>query len=226
MLKETKKILVVAPHPDDETLGCGGTILKNKAAGNKICWLLITSMEKEQGFSEERIQEREREIEKVSKEYGFDGVFRLNMPTKRLDTIPNEKIINAVSDVINKVMPDTVFLPNRSDAHSDHKIVFDSAMSSLKTFRTPFVKKILVYETISETEFGSAICGDVFVPNSFSDITEFLDRKIAIMQIYKGELSQHPFPRSPENMKALAVFRGAAAGVIYAEAFMLLKEIW
>lgn len=220
------RTLFVAPHPDDETLGCGGTIMKNKAAGNEIYWLIITSMEKEQGFGEERIKEREAEIEEVAKEYGFDGVFRLNLPTTRLDIIAKEKVINAIGDVINKVKPDTVFLPNRNDAHSDHKIVFDSALSSLKTFRSPFVKKVLVYETISETEFAPAICGNAFVPNSFSDISDFLDRKISIMRIYKGELGQHPFPRSPENIKALAVFRGAAAGVMYGEAFMLLKEIW
>lgn len=220
------RVLFVAPHPDDETLGCGGTIMKNRAAGNEVHWLIVTSMTKEQGFSEERIQDRETEIEKVAKEYGFDGVFRLNLPTARLDIIAKEKIISMIGDVINKLRPDTVFLPNCSDVHSDHKITFDAASSSLKTFRSPFIKKVFAYETISETEFAPALSGNAFVPNSFSDITEFLDGKISIMRIYKGEMDEHPFPRSAENIKALSVLRGATAGVRNAEAFMLLKEIW
>lgn len=83
-----------------------------------------------------------------------------------------------------------------------------------------------MYEIISETEFAPPFQNNAFVPNCFSDISKYLDKKISIMQIYNGEMKEHPFPRSIDNLKALAIFRGATAGVKYAEAFMVLKEIW
>jgi LmbE family N-acetylglucosaminyl deacetylase len=83
-----------------------------------------------------------------------------------------------------------------------------------------------MYETISETEFAPPLCCNAFIPNSFSDISEYIERKISIIKIYDDQLGEHPFPRSIENIKALATFRGATSGVKYAEAFMILKEIW
>jgi LmbE family N-acetylglucosaminyl deacetylase len=110
--------------------------------------------------------------------------------------------------------------------HSDHKITFDTVISSAKTFNCPSIRRLLAYEVVSETEFSPPFQNSVFIPNSFSDISEYLERKILIMKLYKGEMKEHPFPRSEDNLRALATFRGAAAGVKYAEAFMVLKEIW
>ena len=110
--------------------------------------------------------------------------------------------------------------------HSDHKITFDTVISLAKTFRCPFIKRFLAYEVVSETEFSPPFQNSVFIPNSFSDISEYLERKISIRRMYKGEMKEHPFPRSENNLRALATFRGAAAGVKYTEAFMVLKEIW
>ena len=220
------KVLFISPHPDDETLGCGGTILKHKAAGDKVYWLIITSISEENGYARKAVIRRKREIEMVTARYNFDNAFQLNLPTTKLDTIPRNKLIELVSGVIHDVKPSTVYIPNRNDVHSDHTITFDVVMSSTKTFRCPFIKKILMYEIISETEFAPAYLNNAFSPNSFSDISNYLDKKISIMSIYKGEMKNHPFPRSEENLKALATYRGATAGVNYAEAFMVLKEIW
>jgi LmbE family N-acetylglucosaminyl deacetylase len=98
-------------------------------------------------------------------------------------------------------------------------------MACTKSFRYPFVKQVLMYECISETEFAPALSENAFLPNYFVDITEFMDKKNQIMGIYSSEVGEHPFPRSIENIKALAHFRGATAGVKYAEAFQLLKYI-
>lgn len=220
------KILFIAPHPDDETLGCGGTILKHKAAGDKVYWLIITSISEENRSAREAIVRRQDEIEMVSAGYNFDNVFQLNLPTTKLDTIPRNRLIELVSGVIHDLKPDTVYMPSRNDVHSDHTITFDVVMSSTKTFRCPFIKKILAYEVLSETEFSMPLQNGTFAPNNFSDISNYLDKKIAIMKMYRSEMGEHPFPRSIENIKALATFRGATAGINYAEAFMVLKEIW
>jgi LmbE family N-acetylglucosaminyl deacetylase len=218
-------ILCVAPHPDDETLGCGGTLLKHKDNGDKIYWLIMTNILTEEGYDKVKIEERQQEIDNVAREYGFEDIFKLDLPTTKLDIIPKRQIIEAVSNVINKIKPEEIYLPNRSDVHSDHKITFDSVISSTKTFRCPLIKKILMYETISETEFAPPFQDNAFMPNSFSDIFEFINKKLSIMKIYSTELGAHPFARSLDNLKALAMYRGATAGVNYAESFMLLKEI-
>jgi len=223
---ETKKIIIISPHPDDETLGCGGTLLKHKSMGDEIYWLIMTNISCDEGFSEERVISRQQEIDHVVKEYGFNDIFKLNYPTIKLDQIPSGQLVQSIKNVLESVKPDVVYLPYKHDAHSDHKITFNAAVCSVKTFRYPFIKKILIYEVVSETEFGPSLQGNAFVPNSFSDISEFLEKKIKIVKLYEGEVGEHPFPRSVENLKALATFRGATAGVKYAEAFMVLKEIW
>lgn len=217
--------LVVAPHPDDETLGCGGTLLKHKARGDTIHWLMVTGMSEATSYTKETISRRQEQIKKVSQLYGFDSVHSLDFPTTQLDIIPLSKLLTPIGEVFHKVGPSTIYLPNRSDAHSDHRITFAAAYSCTKWFRYPSIRRVLMYETLSETEFSLPLGEQAFVPNSFSDISDFLERKIDILKVYDTELGKHPFPRSPESVRALATLRGAAAGVQAAESFVLLKEI-
>lgn len=223
---KSKKVLVVSSHPDDETLGCGGTILRHRSIGDKADWLIMTEMKVEDGYKEGMIHKRKREIELVSKEYGFNEIFLLGFSTRKLDQVPVARIVEDVSRIIQTAAPDIVYLPFCNDVHSDHRITFDVAISSMKTFRTPYVKKILMYEAISETEFAPPIQGGTFAPNFFVDISNYLEKKLSIIELYGGETQDHPFPRSCENIRALATFRGATAGFNFAEAFMLIKEVW
>lgn len=219
------RVSIITPHPDDETLGCGGTILKHKADGDSIHWVIITGMTEKEGFSPQTIKQRKEEIESVTRMYGFKTVHNLNLPTTKLDEIPLGEMINAIKNVLLEVKPHTVYLPNRSDAHSDHRIVFNAAWSCCKTFRYPFIHRVLMYEIPSETDFAPALPEAAFLPNTFSDISQHLDKKIEIMRKYRGEIEDHPFPRSEECIRSLATIRGATAGVKYAEAFMLLREV-
>ena len=221
-----EKILVVAPHPDDETLGCGGTILKHVERGDSVYWLIVTSMFKKEGYSGRKVAERRREIGLVGKAYGFSDVFELGFPTTRLDALPVGRIVKSFGEVINKINPDRIYLPHRNDVHSDHRVTFDAVISAAKGFRAPYVKRLMMYEVLSETEFSPPLKEMSFMPNSYSDISGYLGRKIDIMKLYKSELGRRPFPRSASNIRALAAFRGATAGVKYAEAFMTLKEVW
>ena len=219
------KVLVIAPHPDDETLGCGGTLLKHKDKGDEIYWLIITAINVENGWDKQRVELRQKEITMISEAYGFSITQNLGFPTTMLDTIPMNDLVSAISKVIMKVEPGLVYLPNRSDIHTDHQTAFKAIVSCTKSFRYPFVKRTLMYECLSETEFAPALSSDIFVPNVFVDISEFLEKKIKIMKMYRGEMGTFPFPRSEENIRALARYRGAIAGVEAAEAFVLLKEV-
>jgi len=218
-------VLVVSVHPDDETLGAAGAILKHKANGDRVVWLIVTHVLKDFGFSEERILEREKEIEAVKQAFGFDAVENLKYPTMMLDNTSLLKMVPEIGNIIHKHQCETIYTVNRSDAHSDHRIVFDAVMANTKSFRFPFIKKVLMYECISETEFAPALAEKAFVPNYFIDISPYLGQKLEIMSIFASEMGEHPFPRSKRNIEALATFRGAQCGVEYAEAFQLLKYI-
>jgi len=220
------KVLVMAVHPDDETLGCGGTILKHKKNGDKVYYLLVTRMTKEDGFSKKIIQKREKEIKKICNRYDFDGTFELELSTTKVDRYPIADIIKKISEVVNRVKPSVIYLPFMGDAHSDHRIMFNSFYSCVKAFRYPFIKKIFMAETISETEFSPSLKDYAFLPNYFVNISDFMEEKVRIMKVFNTEMGKHPFPRSEKNIRALATFRGSMSGCNYAESFMLLKEIW
>lgn len=217
-----KNVVIVTPHPDDETLGCGGTILKHVANGDHVYWLIVTSMNDQ--FSLERRAVRDNEINEVAKKYEFAGKYQLNLEVAQLDVMPKSEIISHISAVFNEIEPNIVYLPYPSDIHSDHKIVFETTIACTKWFRYPFVEKVLVYETLSETDFTIDPDANGFRPNVYVDISELLEKKIEIMSIYQSELSDFPFPRSIRAIESLAYIRGASSGFTAAEAFMLLKE--
>jgi N-acetylglucosamine malate deacetylase 1 len=219
------KIIVIAPHPDDETLGCGGTLLKHISQGDEVHWIIVTQMSKEIGFSEETIINRFAEIEKVANCYKFKCIHNCGFPVTRLDTIPMGEIIQKMSQFFNEIQPNIVYLPFKGDIHSDHRIAFYASISCTKWFRSPYIKRILLYKTLSETELGAASYDHGFIPNVFVDISEYINEKIKIMKIYKSELGDFPFPRSERAIRAEAEVFGAMSGHSAAEAFILLKEV-
>jgi LmbE family N-acetylglucosaminyl deacetylase len=220
-----KRVIVISAHPDDEILGVGGTLLKHKHSGHELAWVIITGVHEKNGFTKERVYSRQMEIEKVANSIGFLKVYQLDYPTMGLSSSVVNEIIPRISSIFVDFKPEVVYVMNRSDAHSDHRFTFDAVAACTKSFRYPYIKKVLMYECISETEFAPQLPEKVFIPNYFVDITEFLTRKIEIMKIYESELSEHPFPRSIDNIRALATFRGASVGVEYAEAFQAIKII-
>ena len=217
------KLIIVTPHPDDETLGAGGTILKFKKSDGKIFWLNITNMKEEYGYTREAVGKRAGEIKKVASEYGFERFFDLGLKPAGLDEYPLNQIIEMITSVFADIKPEIVILPFRNDTHSDHRIVAEAVLACTKVFRHPYVKKVLMMEVPSETDFS--LREDSFSPNYFVDITDFFAEKLKILGIYEGEMRESPFPRSVQNIEALAKNRGSQAGCGYAESFMMLKEI-
>jgi LmbE family N-acetylglucosaminyl deacetylase len=217
------KIIVIAPHPDDEVLGPGGTLLRFKAEGATIAWLNVTTITAESGWCEDKIRQRADEIKRVTELFGFDSVFELKFPTTQLDQVPMSDLVAAISNVFKKFEPEEVFVPHPADVHTDHRIVFDAVASCTKWFRHPSVKRVLAYEILSETDFGLG-ARQGFRPNVFVNIEPYLDDKLRAMDIYTSELGDFPFPRSREAIRAQATLRGASSGFKAAEAFELLRE--
>jgi LmbE family N-acetylglucosaminyl deacetylase len=217
------RVLVVAPHPDDETLGCCGTLMRLREEGAELAWLIVTGVSENAGWTADRVQRREGEIARVAKSIGFAHVFNLRLPAAQLDTLSRSELIDRFAAIFKSFEPAQLFLPSRSDAHTDHRLVFDAAAACTKWFRYPSVTRVLAYETISETGFG-LVEDPRFNPNYFVDISPFLERKLETIAIYESELGAFPFPRSLEAIRALATVRGAASGFDAAEAFQLLRE--
>ena len=220
------RVLVIAPHPDDETLGCGGTLLKHVAAGDSVSWVIVTKAH-EPRWPAEVIERRERQIEQVSATYGFAKRFRLSFPAGRLDAVSLEDLMDSINEIVIEVRPDWIYTVHAGDVHSDHRAVFDATMSAVKSFNSASkgVSRLLSYETISSTDATPPTPATVFLPNVYCDITPFLERKLEIVSLYEGEVHPYPLPRALESIRALARFRGATIAAEYAEAFMLLREL-
>ncbi len=218
-------ILAIAPHPDDEMLGCGGTLLRHLAEGDTVYWLIVTAAQEQQGYDCNFIQRRTTQIIDVKEAAGFNALLQLNFPTTQLDTLPLGDIISALGHAINQLKPDTLYVPYGGDVHSDHGVVFAATKACSKWFRYPSVRRIYSYETPSETNFSLPPDGPGMPIQRYVDISKYIEKKIEILSIYKDELGSFPFPRSIEAIRALAQLRGAASGFVAAEGFQVLKEI-
>lgn len=215
------RIAVISPHPDDETLGAGGTLLRYKNEGHQIFWINVTDVTPGEAYSKEFCDLRKQQIQKVCEFYGFDGFFNLKEEPAGLTDRKESELIGKISACIKSIQPDMLILPDKRDAHSDHGAVFRAAMACTKVFRCPGIKKIVTMEILSETDFGDPY--SAFQPNYFVDITNYLQQKLEAMKIYSTELQEAPFPRNLDAIQALALLRGGTSGVKYAEAFHVIK---
>ncbi|MDO4720818.1 MAG: PIG-L family deacetylase [Peptostreptococcaceae bacterium] len=217
------RIMVVSPHPDDETLGAGGSLLKYRNQGKDIFWLNITNMSEDYGYAQERVGKRNDEIRLVNERYGFRDFLNLELEPAGLEKYTFSEVYPRIADFLLEVKPDTLILPNPSDAHTDHEAVFRWMSPFTKSFRYPFVQKVLVMEILSETEFSMGNTG--FKPNYFVDVSDFMDEKIEMMKLYESEVGSGNFPRSERNIRALGTLRGSMSDRFYAEGFQLLKYV-
>ncbi len=220
------RVLTISAHPDDETLGCGGALLRHRAAGDSIFWLIVTQPY-EPTWTAKTVERKALEVERVSEAYGVEKHFKLGFPTVRLDTYPQEELIGRIGEVVSEVGPEVVYVVHGGDVHTDHQVVFTSTMSVLKPFhlRRLAVRRVLCYESLSSTEAAPPAPDRAFIPQVFCDISSHIDRKIEILGMYETELQPDPMPRSASAVRALARYRGASISVEYAEAFMLIREV-
>lgn len=217
------RLMVVSPHPDDETLGAGGTILKFQKMGYSVCWLNITDMKTEDGWEESIIIHRQKQIEKIREFYNFERAYNLRYSPTKLLSIDSGEMIHKIKMIFDEVKPEWLIIPGQYDAHSDHRVVYNCCMAAAKGFRAPYIKRITTMEIPSETDYGFQM--EKFEPNLYVDITDMIDAKIEAMMIYDTEIESVPFPRSLENIKALARYRGGSCMSQYAEAFQIVKQL-
>ena len=222
------KILVIAPHADDEILGCGATMVKEVAKGNDVYVLVCTNASKgaPEQFSEELIKTIRNEALKAHKVIGVKETLFMEFPAPVLDQYPRFKISIAISEIIRKYEIDTVFVPHKGDCHMDHTVIHDCAMVACRPLANCKVKHIYAYETLSETEWGEPIAANAFVPTKFItfSVEEFAN-KLDAMNCFETQLYSFPASRSLEAIEALAKYRGATVSAYRAEAFEVLRDI-
>jgi len=211
------KILVLSPHPDDETLGCGGTLLKYKRLGWKIDILFFTEMNKNT-YAQKVIENRKKELNKLKNFYKFKNIYNFNYETTKMDQVSDSELIAKITKILNKSKPNKIYFPSEFDIHSDHNKITRCFLSCIKPFRNNFLKEVFAYETLSETNFNFK---SSFKPNYFEDISKYIKKKIQIAKVFKSEIKRHPFPRSEDSIISLAKLRGSQANFFYAEAFEL-----
>ena len=219
------RVLAICAHPDDETLGCGGTLLKHKAAGDDVAWLIGTDPW-EPLFSAAYIERREAQIRAIAEAYGMSAVKRLHLPTTKLDQLSLGEVIDPMRAAIADLRPDIVYVVHRGDVHSDHRVIFDAAFSVLKPFVQDGAREIFCYETISSTNMAPPLLANAFIPQAYSDITPFIKRKLEIFSLYEGEVFAAPHPRSLLAIEALARYRGSSINREFAESFMVIRKVW
>ena len=215
------KILIIAPHPDDEVLGCGGTIAKYAARGDKVNVCYVTRAYPPD-WSDEYLQKKEEEIRQSNAILGISKRFDLNYPTVMLDTIPQKEINSSMAKIIAEVRPDCTFIPHQGDLNKDHRIAHDAALVALRPISHRCIY-ILSYETLSETEWGTGI--STFEPCYYVNISDTIETKIRAMEAFKTELKESPHPRSLDVIRYLARKRGSEILVDAAEVFMPIRII-
>jgi len=217
-------VLIIAPHPDDEVLGCGGTIRKLSLEDNRV-WVLIVSRGKAGMYSEEGIRNVRREARTAHQLLGVKETRFLDFPAPELDLISVSVLSSAISEVIQEFKADTIYLPHSGDIHHDHKAVFNAGLVASRPVKNNPVKRIYSYETLSETEWASPISNEIFIPTCFINISDVFAVKVEAMKCYITQLKDFPNPRSLKAMEALANYRGSTVGFTHAEAFMTIRII-
>lgn len=219
-----KKILVIAPHPDDEILGCGGTMIKNIKAGNEV-YVCVVTKGYPPLFNEKRVELNRQDTIACHKAIGVKETFYLDFPSTRLETLERSEFNGKVLDVVRKLTPDEVYIPHWGDMQKDHQMVAEACMVAVRPKYTPQVKKVYSYETMSETAWNAPNVQNEFMPNVFVDISDTLEEKKKALAFFKLQVSEFPDARSIEAIEALAKYRGALMNLNAAEAFMLIREI-
>ena len=214
------RILIFAPHNDDEVLGVGGTIAKYAQAGNEVFVCEITSWLE----NIEQTNKIKQEAVEAHDILGVKDTIFLDLPVVHLKETPthikNQKFVN----VVKEIKPEIAFIPHIGDMHVDHGETAQAAMVALRPMNNPQLRAIYTYETLSETEWNIPNVSNGFIPNVWSDITDTYKHKIEAMKCFQTQLYPFPHPRSLEAIEALAKLRGSTIGVNYAESFVCVRE--
>ena len=219
-----KRILIVAPHPDDETLGVGGTITKLSDEGHHV-HVLVVSGHLPPLYDREVFDKTVAESKVAFEILGVSSFRYLEIPATTIGMRPVQEVNGLVEEVVSEYRPDVVFCPY-PDRHVDHRVVFDTVLVASRPIREGRdIEMVAAYETLSETHWNAPHIEPNFTPNWVVDITEQIDRKSEALRSYQSQISESSGPRSVDVARALARFRGSQAGVAYGEAFQVIRML-
>ena len=223
----SEKVLVIAPHCDDEVLGCGGVMAKHISKDHPVYVAIVTNgnIGAPEIFPKEGTEKVRSEALKAHQLLGVKDTFFLDFPAPRLDSIPAYKLSMEINKLINDHGITTLYIPHRGDIHKDHKITYEASLVAARPIDDCPVKTIYSYETLSETEWAPPFGDDAFIPTVFIDIGPFIEKKKEAFKCYSTQLKEFPHSRSVRSIENLSNMRGATIGVINAEAFMLVRAI-
>lgn len=216
--------LVIAPHPDDEVLGPGGTIARLTDSGHDV-FVAVVTKGMAPAFDPELVKRAQAETKRAHVLLGVRETFWLDQPAAQLSETAHAAVNAAIGEILGKVVPKTLLVPFLGDIHLDHQLTFLSSMVAARPNRSNYPRLILAYETLSETNWNAPYLTPNFVPNVFIEIEQWLPRKLEAMKMYGSQLHEHPHERSLEAVRALALLRGAAIHRPAAEAFVLVRLV-
>ncbi|EAJ0349107.1 PIG-L family deacetylase [Campylobacter lari] len=220
---KNNKILIIAAHPDDEVLGCFGTIAKYIQQGYEAYTLILGEGKTSREINSENEQEiLEDELFKANNLLGIKKVFRKFFPDNAFDKIPLLEIVKSIEEVKNEIKPNIIFTHYEKDLNIDHQITYKATITATRSLQEESVKEIYSFEILSSTEWNYPLS---FQPDVFFDISETLDLKLKAMSFYQSELRNYPHPRSLEGIKINAQYQGMRVGLQYAEVFKSVKVI-
>jgi N-acetylglucosamine malate deacetylase 1 len=224
---KAKKVLVVAAHPDDEILGCGGTLYNLKKKGSNISAIFLSDGESSRKNKkiDQLIINRKKQALKAAKIIGIKKIIFGNFPDNSMDSVPILSIIQFIEKQIKIIKPDTVFTHYENDLNIDHQIVNRSVITACRPTKNQFVKSILFFEILSSSEWNISNKNKNFKPNYFIDISKSVKFKVKALKCYKKEIKKWPHPRSIEGVKLLSKTRGSSVGLPNAEAFILGRHV-
>lgn len=221
-----KTILIVVAHPDDEVLGCFGTVAKMIRKGYIAYTLILSRGKTSRGkIDVKEIEDLRQEMLEANNLIGIKKVFQADFPDNAMDSVPLLEIVKKIEEIKNLVKPAIIFTHHIGDMNIDHQITHKAVLTATRPMNDECVKTIYSMEIPSSTEWNSFSRETTFVPNVFVDITDTINLKVDAMAFYESELRSYPYPRSLQHIKELAKVNGTKVGLNFSENFMLIRNV-
>lgn len=219
------RILVIAPHMDDEVLGCGATIARHVDRGDEVAVCIVANRAYEHRYEEQFIEREKKACAAAQLCLGYQRLIYLGLPDEQLDAKQIDLIV-PIEGAVSEARPDVIYLPHRGDYHQDHRAIAEAMRVVCRPYSGARANLLRVYETTSSTGVVPALHDWPFLPNLYVNVEATLERKVAAMKCYEEEGRPYPHPRSLEAICIQARRRGMEVGLAAAEAFVVLREVW
>jgi len=220
-----RRILVVAAHPDDEVLGCGATIAKHVESGDHICIAFMANGVGSRDASDKSSESRKSATQCALNVLGVNSIRQFDFPDNKMDSIPLLDVVQAIEKLIEELRPEVIYTHYAGDLNIDHQVTHQAVITACRPQPSTWVKEIYSFEVLSSTHWQSQSMANVFNPQYFVNVEQFIEQKIKALECYDEEIRPYPHARSYKSIRALAMHRGATVGIMHAEAFQIERII-